>query len=142
MQKYNYSKSTCKKDDTALWTFTLTYIIDGEEKTVTLPNVSSNSIPWSKERFNEIFWNGLANSETKTINCDSDPNVDCNITWQVTQLEAKYDVVGNGEIGTVVTGEATYNWSITGYIQYTNQPRQDINESHSWTYSWKWERVS
>jgi hypothetical protein len=129
-------------DDAALWTFTLTYIIDDQENTVTYPNVSSNSIPWSEERFNEIFWNGLAGSNAQTFNCDDYENVDCSITWQVTKLEAKYNVEGNGEIGTEVTGEASYNWSMTGYIEYPDQPRQDIDESHTWTYSWKWKRTS
>jgi len=130
-------------EGTAQWQFTYTYNINGTESTITYPVLySSDDIPWNKDRFNETFWKNLADNESQTYTCEDSPNVQCNIVWEVTRLESNYEVIGNGEVGTIVQADASYSWSMTGYIQYTGQPRQDINYSYSWTFSWSWERVS
>jgi hypothetical protein len=130
-------------EGTAQWQLTYTYNINGVESTLTYPILySGNDIPWNQDRFNETFWNNLANYESQTITCDESPNVQCNITYEVTRLESNYEVIGNGEVGTVVTASAAYSWSMNGYIQYTGQPRQDIDYSYSWSFSWSWERMS
>ncbi len=128
-------------EDAANWKLTWTPQFDGQQGT---PIVSypGNNIPWSEERFNEIFWENLASIPSQVTICKESPTVSCNISVQVTQLDTNYDVIGNGEIGTIVTGGGTYNWNMSGWYQPDGQPRQTIEKSTSWSFSWSWERIS
>ncbi len=129
-------------DNTGTWTYTWTSVVDGKEKTSDPVTVQSYFVPWSQERNNELFWNSLANNPKTVSYCEQDADVSCKITIEITQMESTYDVVGNGEVGTVVTASAAYAWKVSGWYQYKNIPiRQNIDESHSWSYAWRWERT-
>jgi hypothetical protein len=128
-------------DDTAEWKLTWTPTFDGQPDTAVI-SYPGNNIPWSEERFNEIFWKKLAEIPTLVTTCKDSPSISCNISVQVTQLDTSYDVIGNGEIGTIVSGGGTYNWKMSGWHKLDGQPRQNIDKSFAWSFSWRWERIS
>ena len=123
----------------ALWTLTLKTVYDGAETTSTQVN-TSDFIPWNEERFKETFWDSVALQSKQVIHCDGSQGVVCEITVEVTGAGSDYQVTGNGELGTLITATANYSISITGYI-ISGLSRQDINESHAWSYTWSWERT-
>jgi len=129
-------------EDATNWKLTWTPEFNGQQGPTMVSYHPGNNIPWSEERFNEIFWKTLTETPLQIIMCNNGPNVSCNIDVQVTRLNTSYDVIGNGEIGTIVNGSGTYNWSMNGWSQQNGQSRQDINVSASHSFSWSWERVS
>ncbi len=122
------------------WQLTFSQTLNGVSQPPTTYTYPTDTIPWSKERFDGLFWGTLPEATTQTFNCD-DSTVTCDITLQISQLDTSYIVTGTGEVGTTVEASAAYSWSITGTIR---GPAlfQTINESTSWSYSWKWERIS
>jgi len=128
-------------DNSALWSYTITTISDGRESTSTQDGWPGYLIPWNLERFNEYYWSALSAIPKEVSTCENNPQANCSISFEVTQLESSYDVIGNGEIGTRVTATGAYSWRISGWYQYSVLPRQDIDETHSWSYTWVWERT-
>ena len=125
--------------DGALWKFTSKTVYDGTETTQEF-FVASDIIPWNEERFKETFWDNVALQSKQVINCDGNPSVSCDITVEVTGVGSDYQITGNGEVGTLITASANYSISVTGYIA-TGVTYQNIDESHSWSYTWSWERT-
>ncbi len=128
-------------DGLSYWNYTYTTVSAGKESTQTRENMPAVLIPWSEERFWEIFWYGLPLSLNQQINCKDDPDVVCDITVRVTRLDGSYDVTGNGEVGTVITASGGYEWSMKGWYSYRGLFRKDIDEKHTSSFSWRWERV-
>jgi len=128
-------------EDAANWKLTWTPVIDGQQGR-TVVSYPGNNIPWSEERFNEIFWDKLASTPTQITMCEESPNVSCEFRVQVTKLNTSYDVIGNGEIGTIVKGSGTHNWNMRGWFQPNGQQRINIDKSVSWSFSWSWERIN
>ncbi len=129
-------------EDATNWKLTWTPEFNGQPGATMVSYHSGNNIPWSEERFNEVFWTTLTETPSQTPICREGPNTSCNIDIRVTRLNTNYDVIGNGEIGTIVRGSGTYNWNMNGWYQQNGQPRQNINISTSHSFSWNWERIS
>jgi len=128
-------------EDASNWELTWTPEFNGQQGATMVSYHSGNNIPWSKERFNEIFWETLATTPSQTIICNENPNIFCNIDTRVTQLNTHYDVIGNGEIGTIIKGSGIYHSTMNGWFQQNGQSRQNINQSASHSFSWNWERI-
>ncbi len=129
--------------DTALWELTWTMNTNGQGAPVTLPVLLPNDeIPWRREQFDELYWNQLSQLGSSIVtDCSDDPRVDCSIAVMVSRLDSNYDIVGNGEVGTLITGSVGYNWRITGWME-SSGTRQIIDQSFNWAFSWRWERKS
>ncbi len=95
-----------------------------------------------REQFDELYWDSLSQLGSGIVtDCSDDPRVRCSIAVTVSRLDNNYDISGNGEVGTLITGSVGYNWRITGWME-SSSTRQTINESYSWAFGWRWERKS
>lgn len=125
----------------ASWTYSAKTNLDGTVDNIVLPDFyTSDVIPWNEQRAKEIFWTNLAIQTPKIDYCakTTDP---CSIDVQVTGLSTTYNVAGNGEVGTLITAAASYSVHLTGYVG-SGASLKNIDESHSWSYSWSWERTN
>jgi len=132
-------------EDTALWEISWTTNINGQTTSFTVPVsgwLPSDEIPWRREQFDELYWDNLFQLGSSTINdCKDDPDVSCNIVMTVSRLDSNYDISGNGEVGTLITGSVSYDWRITGWVE-SSGVRRTIDQSHNWGFGWSWERKS
>ncbi len=129
--------------DTASWELTWTTNINGQTTSITFPTwLPSGEIPWRREQFDELYWGSLSElGSSIDTDCSDDPDTQCNIVVTVSRLDSSYDITGNGEVGTLITGSVGYDWRISGWVK-SGGIRQAIDQSYSWALSWRWERKS
>jgi len=132
---------------TSVWQLTTTETDNGVQMPPEIHTIeyTIDTIPWSKERFEELFWGTVPPPTTQTVNCSDIANVTCDMTISVTQLDTNYNITGTGEINTIIESSAAFSWSLSGTIQgFVNGIpfSQDINETNSWSYIWTWKRIS
>jgi len=131
-------------DDAAVWELSLEYTENGvTENFFTNVPVALDSVPWRREHFFGLFWgdqyDDIINSMPE-INCDDEPNVDCDINLTVSRFDNSYEVHGGGGVDTLVLGSVAYGWEISGWVERLGQ-RENIDIAVDWSMTWSWLRV-
>ncbi len=128
--------------DTAIWELTWSQTVNGAASVSSVLLPVGADIPWRYEHLFGDFWplyDLLLEGEVE--NCEDDVNVQCDIRLVVTQFDNTFNVIGAGEVGTLVNGTISFGWRVRGWVD-AGFGRSVVDESSEWSTGWSWRRVN